>query len=191
MLLRCGVLLSTFVIVAVGSVSASTLPDPVYIRYQVHQDSDPQEPVSYEIGLVLTALERGGDDIGWRVDGVEIRKIDSSGGADFIWRDLAPEVDTQDGLWWVTHADADAPTNADFVEPPPVAGQAATVQRASADLDYELEGEVYTSPPEGDPWEVTASLSFVLTLDGETEPLEEKSEENSEMPPAAPQPSWD
>ncbi len=165
------------------------LPADKLATYAVHEDSsDPNSSVNYEIVLLLHATERDGDSVRWSIAEVEIREKATGGGADIIWLDDDPNVDTTSGQWWVEHVDADAPVNEDFLEPPLIEGVADPQQGTTDTLDFYLEGLVYTPPQGGAPWDATARTGYELQITGESEPLASDPDEPVEVPPVQTEP---
>ncbi len=183
-----------YTILIIGTVIGKTytyanaaLPDEQIIEYRVHEiPTDPESTVVFVVRLELTAADSDGNEIGWEITTAEFRQPGSGG--DTIWAENSPYVDTADGLWWIEHADPEAPEESEFVLPPWLAGIATADNPQDDDLDYDLEGVEYSPPPlPGDPpYENTAALDYSFTLSQEEEPLEEGDDEPVDVPPDDP-----
>lgn len=144
--------------------SASALPPDRHVYFAVHQNPDnPTSPIQYYFTLDISAVSQDGNDIGWAVTSFSITELVTLGN-DIVWSLDDPFVDTTDGLWWVTHADPDNPVRFEFTLPAHMADTALAEDPSNADLDFDMQGESYTAPPGGAPYEVTAALDFSLTL---------------------------
>ena len=166
--------------------SAQLPVDRSQIMYIRHDASDPDSDVRYEIELFLTADEIDGDSVGWDITSSTLREFDEFGTTITKWTDSAVTISTNDGLWWIDHADAQAPVSAEFIEPPLIYGTGQSGDPNAPDLDYDLEGFEYTAPPGGPPWTLTGSLTYSMTEEGETQAEEDEDEEPieyEELPP--------
>jgi len=111
-----------------------------------------------------------------------IEELDSNGSQLSLWTDDAPRVDTSDGLWWVEHADTENPDPADFVEPPYIYGTGGECDTLADNLDFDVEGNAYTPPPEGPPYTITTSIDYTFKLEGSSSPLRDGKDEVADMP---------
>ena len=122
--------------------------------------------ITFTVWLSLVEEDSDGDSIGWKIKNIRFRQPSTGGARDKRWIESAPNpsVPTQDGLWWIDHADGDSPQLSKFNDPPHLVGTATAVDPNDADLDYEFEGSTYSGSP---PWDPTAGLEYEFTLDGE------------------------
>ena len=160
------------------------------VSYWIHETpADPNSPVEFRIRLELANSDEDGDSIGWEVTSLEICQVESTG-ACTLWVDDDPNVPTQDGLWWVEHADPNDPQDDEFTMPPHLQGTAAADDPNDADLDYDFEGQVYLAPtPPGEPpYDVTAALDYTFTPVGSNDPIGDGDDEPVEVPPDGGQP---
>ena len=98
----------------------------------IHQNpANPNSRVQYYFAIAIHAEDQDGDDIGWAVTNFKIVEK-ALLGSDTIWDVDDPDVDTADGLWWVTHTDPDNPVRAEFIQPPPIADTASTTSPSSS-----------------------------------------------------------
>ncbi len=157
-------------------------------KYVLHETpSEPSSPVAFKIALRLAYEDTDCSAVGWRVTEIEIRQVHADL-SETIWQHANPELNTADGLWWVDHADVSAPTAAEFVLPPELAGVASAVDPEDDDLSYELAGATYTppEPPATPPYAITAALDYSFTLSGAGEPLVNGTHEPADVPVAPP-----
>lgn len=167
-----GVLSLIILGVAYVPVSAQeSVPDQI-ISYVLHETpADPESAVVFTVELDLTAVDFDGDWVGWEVAEARFLQPLDPGG-DTVWVEQLPFVDTLDGLWWIEHADPEAPVDAEFVLPPLLEGTAIAQDAADPDMDYSFEGLVYVPPPEPEdsPYETTGALDCLCWLVGEPGP---------------------
>ena len=162
--------------------SASALPSDRIVKYVIRDDpSDPGSDVVLNVALTLHPSDSDAGSIGWEITEIELRAPGSGGGADTVWVESAPDVDTADGLWWVDHSNTNTPQLSEFTVPPRLAGTASAEDPADADLDYDFRGRSYTPPANGAPYDPTAALDYSFTADGETAPIAEGEEEPTEL----------
>jgi hypothetical protein len=138
------------------------------VSYGVYDD--PNDPGRVLIWLVVFHLEETvtvGGQIGWTVEDIHV--FDVANGRE--WIDSQPAVNTPDGLWWVSHADVEVPELQEFDMPPYVEGLAACEDSEEPDLEYELEGQVYTAPPGGPHFAIAAALDLRFWEQSEPAPL--------------------
>lgn len=158
---------------------AGELPAAQTVTYWLREaPEDPNSAVVFGVTLKLQAQASAGSAIGWGVSAIEFYEVDA-GVASLAWVDDAPAVGTEDGRWWVTHADPEAPELAEFVMPPPLSGTGTAENPNGDDLDYWLEGSEGNQPliPS---YTVMAFLSYQLSTpptsppirSGEDEPVE-------------------
>lgn len=154
------------------------------VTYRIYEDpNEPSGEITYEITLLLEEQDRHDEEISWSVERVTVRQPGVNGGADVVWVDLMPSVETESGDWKVAHADPDNPVNEDFVLPPRIFGTAVDEAVLVADLKYSFAGTSY-SPSGSSPWvDTTTALDWLFTLDGETILLNEGEDEPVELPP--------
>jgi hypothetical protein len=153
------------------------------VRYWVHETpAEPNSPVVIKYTLFLEAA--GGDctATGWRIAALEVRHMDPNGGPERVWTHSNPNVPTEDGLWWVNHADVSSPESADFSLPPHLVGVAAAADPNDPDLQYDVVG-VDDAPSNPPPYTVTAVLRHVLTLVGSQVAIVQNMASGSELDP--------
>ena len=151
------------------------------MTYRIHTvPDDPQSDAAFVVTLTLEEAAREGDSIGW-----EIRQADfeQPGDPNSAWTGAFPTVWSEDGLWWIQHADPDNPTEAEFTEPPWFAGAATAKGATQADLDFVMAGAPYVPGSGGPPHPTTGALDYSFTLAGEATPLKEGEEEPVEVEP--------
>jgi len=166
------------------SVALATLPADQAIKYLIHETpTDPASAVVFVAELHLSAQDSAGSDVGWQIDKIVIRQPIGTGSADRVWTESFPSVPTSDGLWWVTHTDPLKPKISEFALPPTLDSTADAADPAYADLDYQLAGVPYISPPPPGqpPYQNTVALDFVFWLVGATQPEEEGDDEVAEL----------
>ena len=167
---------------ALSSAALAQTPNTVRVTHNIHETPALSgSPVQWTIELLLSSEAVDGDDVGWEV--MEITITESETGR--TWTESSPSMTTADGLWWISHADADNPTTDEFVIPPYIVGTAYAGATGYDDLDYDIRGEAYTppSPPNQAPYAVTSALSFEFTLDGDQDPIRSGEDEPAELPP--------
>jgi hypothetical protein len=126
------------------------------VSYGVYDD--PNDPGRVLIWLVVFHLEETvtvGGQIGWTVEDIHVFDV----------------ANGPDGLWWVSHADVEVPELQEFDMPPYVEGLAACEDSEEPDLEYELEGQVYTAPPGGPHFAIAAALDLRFWEQSEPAPL--------------------
>lgn len=152
---------------------AADSPPTRFVQYVIYDDVNaPNRQIAWRVALELHAAESDGDAIGWAVDELQIREDDAS---PRTWIVAAPDVDTPDGLWWVTHADPDNPQLQEF-DMPPFIGGTATAENEAA-LAYEMAGVAYTAPAGGPHFASVAALDLRFLLEGEPNPVVQRWEE--------------
>ncbi len=178
---------STLVVLLGASWSAwAQLPADTNVTYLIHESAaDPNSPVLLRVTLSLQAQDQDGSSIGWAVTGMSFVQPGVEGAADRTWSETAPTLPTVDGLWWVEHADPNAPQTSEFSSPPALAGRAAAAVTTEADLDYELAGTGGTAVT-SEPGIITVSLNHKFMQVGEAIPLAEGTAEPVELEPTTP-----
>ncbi len=182
---RCSrsVTLVVFAVAGISSAWAEGLPEDQKVAYLIHAvASDPNSPVTFEVTLSLEARGQAGTVVGWTVTGIEFHQLGVGGASDRAWTESQPIVPTADGLWWVQHADPQAPQAAEFSTPPVFAGQAASPDPEGNSLDYVL-GGTPGEPGGTSPWPTTTVLSHEFTVVGDPGPLTAADEEPVEVEP--------
>jgi len=161
------------------STAQADLPDDQAIEYRVRETPNvPESAVVFTITLYLTASDMDNDEVGWEIDEIRFRQLNSQP-LQRLWIEDSPVVSSPDGLWWVEHADPQDPQIGEFDMPPLLTGTADAEHSEDPDLDYSFEGVAYVSPPPP-PFEDTVALDYTLTLEGEEEPIEEGDDEPAE-----------
>jgi hypothetical protein len=177
---------TVFVLMVLGFVasgaSAQLPPEPMDVVYRIHDNpNDPDSAIVFTVMLSLEAQEADENSIGWQITEIRFRQPGQNGDPDTIWIESDPDVPTQDGLWWVDHADRENPQLDEFDEPPHLVGIAAAADPNATDLKYDFEGVGYTPGSGGPPWDVTAALDYKFKLDGQSSPLESGTDEPVEI----------
>lgn len=148
------------------------LPPDRVVYYAIHTNpTNPTSPVQYYLTLSISAQSQDGNDIGWQIDTYRVTEKATLGN-DTAWEIELPDVDSPDGLWWVTHVDPNAPDRSDFLTIAPVAGRAVALDPNDNDLDIEVSAGTYTPPLEGDPWEVTTAITYAFAVAQQPPPSE-------------------
>ncbi len=174
-------------------VAQALIPD-FTVTYNLRETpGDPFSDITFTITLGLMKDTVDGDDIGWEVAVITIRELDENGDVLDRWSMADPFVDTNDNLWWITHADPDNPVNSEFVLPPWIHDCASSPDTGVSDLDFDFQGNTYNEPPGGPPYDTTGSLDAFLRL-AETPPPQPKKDDDDadvEVPdfPESPYPS--
>ena len=172
--------------------AADARPTDFTLGFNLHETiGDPTSPIDFTITMGLMKDTVDGNDIGWLVNAVTIRKMDGQGNVLTTWSKNQPYVDTFDGLWWIEHADPNAPVNSEFLVPPLISGTAPSTNPNVVSLEFEFEGAIYVAPPEGAPYDDTSSLTTLLQEEGNPTPEKEEEDEPVETPelPEEPYPS--
>ncbi|MBI3836127.1 MAG: hypothetical protein HY287_17535 [Planctomycetes bacterium] len=139
-----------------GVTPVQELPDNRIQIFKIHEDpSNPLSQVTTIVTAHLSAMDRIDDKVAWRIDSLEFYRPATAQ----TWTKTLPTVSTSDGLWWIKHADADAPQASEFLVPPSVTGEAIANSSAYANLAYDLVGHSYTGTG---PYAITSSLSYYL-----------------------------
>ena len=165
--------------------AADARPPDYTLTFNLHETpGDPASPIDFTITMGLMKDTVNGNDIGWLVNVVTIRKVDGQGNVLTTWSKNQPFVDTEDGLWWIEHADPNAPVNSEFLVPPLISGTAPSPNPNVVSLEFEFEGAMYVAPPEGAPYDDTSSLTALLRDEGTPPPPPKKDIEDEpvEMP---------
>lgn len=185
--------LSILTVCSLYQTEVHALPPDVTVQLNLREPpGDPLSDVTHRVILGLFEDSRNGDSVGWDVAILTIRELDENGDVAYRWSTGGPTVDTSDGLWWIEHADPDNPELEEFVLLPRIHGTAGALDQGVSDLDFDFEGNVYTEPPGGPPFEITGSLDTFLRL-AETpppEPIKDVEDEELEIPcqPESPYP---
>lgn len=154
--------------------AAFALPSNRTITYSIREaPTNEESDVLWTITLHLHAYSQMGSAVGWQVTQIDFRRTNGED-PDSVWTDSNPEFNDIENLWWVTHANTNAPTPREFDNFPFTTKTAAAVSNAENDLDYEL--ETTTSSSGMFSGNVVAS-SYVLTETGDAEPDHEGSGE--------------
>ena len=138
------------------------LPADRVVYYAIRVDpTNPNSRVQYVLASTISAREQDGDWIGWEVANYSITEK-ALLGSDTVWAVDLPFVDTTDGLWWVEHADPNAPVRSDFAVPAAVIDTAVASDPGIPNLYFDVVGVPYTPPAGGAPFEVTGALDFAF-----------------------------
>ncbi|HVP12020.1 MAG TPA: hypothetical protein VMV94_12635 [Phycisphaerae bacterium] len=172
---------TTISIVVIGLVagSSSSAMASMSISYQIHAvPDDPKSPVLFAVTLEVEEADRDGDSVGWEILSAHFER---HGQGAATWIKDAPFVATPDGLWWVRHANANAPVTEDFVKPPEIAGTAEGQDGMHDDLGFVLEGAFYDPELRGSPFTTTGSLNYAFVLANAPEPVAEGEDDPVEV----------
>ncbi len=170
--MRHSAALVTCVLVVCGlgsrSLADGELPADQQVVFCIHESpGNSESPIRQAIILQLTAQSIDDGEVGWQIAAVQFHDISS--GVSRIWTQLAPVVNSSDGLWWVTHNDPLTPDVAEFAKPPHLQGQAAAAEAGAPGLSYDLHGKAWGTA--NSPFPRTGCLDFLLQLLDETQPL--------------------
>ncbi len=159
--------------VLIPGAETQAIPESRTIIYTIYEDPDnKQSNIAYTVELDIEAADSDGDGIGWEILEARITDKNTGSNGDAVWTDAYPDVDSIDGLWWIDHDDGSALDVSEFVIPPLIEGVATPEAPQNDYLEYQLEGGLYTPPPQpGEPhFDVTTSLSFIFKRLSEPEP---------------------
>ena len=156
------------------------LPDDRTIAYNIHADTrDPESPVLISTEVLMTAMERLSNEVGWYPYQIVITQYDSEGEIVETWTEDYPELTTSDSLWWVAHADPMEPTNAEFSKPPELSGTAVAQSPHGPTMNYFLVGKEASGPA---PFAVTSYVDYSFERSDEPEPVDEGDDEPADVP---------
>ena len=175
-------LLSVMVLLGGTAAQATEMPADQVVQYLIRETpSDPASPVEYVVTLTLHAKERCSNKVGWQVAEFELREIGVGGAEDMVWVDAQTVVDSNDGLWWVAHVNAETPNLVEFLGSPLLMGLGSAGDSGVPALGYEFKSSAYTS---SSPFPITASLDYTFTLadDPPTPPKKKSEDEPVEVP---------
>ena len=151
-------------------------PPDFTIQFNYHEATGvPGSDIEFQVTMGLMKEVQDGDSIGWKIQVVTIRELDN-GNVVETWFTTSPTVNTADNRWWIEHDDPNNPVNSEFLIPPLIYGTAGHVNPTEAALEFDIEGAVYVAPPEGAPFENTASLTTLLQEEGDPAPPPKKKE---------------
>lgn len=155
-------------------------PPDQMISYTRHEDpSDPTSPVTHCIKLDLKYVSMNGNDVTWDVSEVLIERCSTQ----TKWSDPAPNVDTLNGYWVISHADGNDPQVSEFTEPPLIDGTADPEKPSDDDMVFEILGESTGTGP----YTVTSIMDLYLRESLEPNPEvddnDEPEEVNDDTPP--------
>lgn len=159
------------------------LPADQCVVFHLREDpDDPESEVSTSIKVLITAVEKDGSSVGWRIHQVVFsRKLADN--SEVSWEALLPEINTADGLWWTSHVDALYPTMDEFTVLPWMLGTADSLDGRYSDLAYDLAGIPDETPPEDQIYATTARLSYRLAADNPDDPVDDDNDDEPvEMP---------
>lgn len=185
-----------FVLLAVCFVVASPTfaDDPIYVDYSVREDpSDEESDVLYVFSLGLSEVNVDCDGIWWKVEELVIVEVNNSGGHDKYWSEDDPLVGTSNGLWWVEHANTSKPIAEELHSPPLIIGTAVAHDTNDEDMDYDVEGEEYVTPPgELTPYDGrVTSLTHTIAETGQSQSASEGDEDPAEVDPPEDLPAYE
>ncbi|MFY4727822.1 hypothetical protein [Nitrospira sp. BLG_2] len=156
----------TVLLVHVGGAWAD-LPQDQTVQFAFHvSPANPNSVVDFYVIATLHAVDSDVEDIGWRVTLLEF--VYRDGVDNFTWTQEYPTLDTGDGLWWVSHGDAQNPELDEFLTTPLLTGTATADSPGYADLDYEL---ISVPAVSSTPYETTASVTYAMAAAGTNEPV--------------------
>ena len=139
-------------------------PQAYVITFSFHEDrSDPETNLVWTFELVVEEADRDNCDVGWEIKSLYITSYDGNGDPEDGWEDTTVVVDSQDGLWWLTHDDPDDPTGEEFADTPALEGTAELDFGNDDDVHYEVDFKPRT-PQQGDPPGAAADLMTVIVV---------------------------
>lgn len=154
--------------------------------YLYETPNDVESPLLYAFSLTLTPADEAGNAIGWLIEEAALIRPDAGGGDPHVFIDTDPNVASGDGLWWVQHADPNAPTIEEFDYTPLVTGATVPLDSSDPDLEYEFEGHGPVQGGQGTSQPMLAAVSYVIIQSGEEEPEEEGDNEPMPIDPDTP-----
>jgi len=171
-----------FVLVSAGASRAqSPLPPDRSVWFQTHAiPSDPESPVVISTEIRLMAADRSGDEVVWSALWIAVTEYDQYGEVVDSWLEEFPTLQTADGFWHVSHADADTPIEAEFVDPPEMSGVAASDTPNADSLEYYIVGNGQV--PSNDPYPLTSVLDYSFLKSNALEPGDEGEDEPVNTP---------
>ncbi|MCA9254951.1 MAG: hypothetical protein KDA33_04910 [Phycisphaerales bacterium] len=146
------------------------------IAYDLFEDySDPQSDVIFTVYLDLGEQTRDVDAVGWKVKAAYF-EMPRPNDDPIVWKVTAPYLTTSDGLYWVEHADLNAPVDAEFDQPPEMSGTAPVFsgQYFSSLVFYFMGLDPDHFPDE-------ANIKYTFTQEGEGEPIATKPQDIGEI----------
>ena len=127
----------------VVSRAAPAFADNSYFAVAINtlaDSSDPNSDIVFTSILEMSEADRDGNVVAWQINNAYFTQH-ISGVSKRNWKADSIGVDTSDGLWWVQHADPDAPVQAEFDLPPELTGEAAVYQSSAPEpLVFLLKG---------------------------------------------------
>lgn len=147
------------------------LPASQTIPYLIHEvPTDWSSAISYVVIMSLEPVERVGNFVAWEVTEWRLKKVGAVSTHDTFWSEAFPSVATEDGLWWVEHAQPIAPKRGEFILPPLVSGIATAADPTDYDMEYYWEGIVAPAPLGGWPYANTSIIDYGFTQAAEPQP---------------------
>jgi hypothetical protein len=146
-----------------SSARGDSPPDQQVAYYIRESPADPNSAVVFEVILELSAQNAAQDSVGWGIDRIELRQ--TNGGTVTVWTKTAPEIGSEDGLWWVQHANPAEPQLQEFALPPSLVGLAIAQDPEELDLAYDLAGVPGSQSPAN-----VAVLTYTFARVSEPEP---------------------
>jgi len=146
------------------------------IAYDLLDDyTDPQSEVIFTVYLDLGEHSRDVDAVGWKVKAAYF-EMPRPNDDPIVWKVTAPYLTTSDGLYWVEHADLDAPEDAEFDVPPEMSGTASVFsgQYFSSLVFYFMGLDPQNFPNK-------AKVKYTFTQQGEGEPIVTRPEDIGEI----------
>lgn len=171
------VALTAFLTLAKPTTARADLPPNQTVRFLIRGTSDVvNSPIHLAVTLQLFAKDSDGNNqVAWIASNVVIEQRDNDGQVIETWNEVAPSFDIQDGAWWVTHSNVNAPDTSEFINPPHLAGLAASKIPNNAPLEYSIEGaEAQGGSP---PFTTTAYLTHQFRISTEPVPIDEGDDE--------------
>jgi len=128
-----------------ASSAAQALPPDRTVAFILHEDpKDFESDRTFSFVMALKAESIDGTEIGWSIESMKVAQYEGDT-KKCEWLEVAPTVDTPDGLWWVDHADPQEPELDEFTVSPFVSGTATNLDPEGDDVEYEFEAE--PAPP--------------------------------------------
>jgi len=162
------------------STAAFALPGKHQLTVAIREDpSDEQSDLAFTVEFDLVAVSVVGSVVKWEVEEARFTEYESA----YIlhkWTKESPTVSSGDGLWHVTHADPDNPTDADFDTLPTLSGTAESVLRG-ADLDYAIEAGSLTPAEQSMYGGNVAGMTYTFIKENASTPVVEGEDEPEEV----------
>ena len=163
-----------------SSVAHAQMPDTRSISLVFHSvPADPKSSVSVIVTLTMSPVQTNGSTVGWGIDTADFFMPSENGGWKAWHTGPLDVLDSPDGLWWVTHVDPYASTEAEFTLLPELTGLGEPENAGDGDLVFFIDSTISTiiSNPEATFGLQTAYAQYQFThpgdqVEGDDEPVE-------------------